>query len=305
MSSDSALPAISLAALPGRRSAVLDLARRLDRAGVPGIYAPSMGDASLSLCLSIAHETEQIAVATAIEPIYRHLPQTLAATAAYLHEVSSGRFSLGLGVSHVPALGDLVERSSGKPLTDMREFVGALRAAEERSGPLPPVILATLRDRMLDLALETADGAVWANAARSHIGSQIARIPDHDFFVGCMIPTVVDADVDAARAVHRKTLWMYVRLPNYRNYWSAAGYADEMAEIEQAIAARDRDRVTAVMTDAWVDDVTLSGDATAIRDGVAAWRDAGVPTPILVPSSTSGGQAKAVAELLDALGVGE
>jgi hypothetical protein len=35
-----------------------------------------------------------------------------------------------------------------------------------------------------------------------------------------------------------------------------------------------------------------------VRDGVEAWFDAGV-TPIVVPSSTSGGQAKAVAELLE------
>ena len=53
------------------------------------------------------------------------------------------------------------------------------------------------------------------------------------------------------------------------------------------------------MSDAWLDDCTLSGPADRIRDGVEAWFDAGV-TPIVVPSSTSGGQAKAVAELVDA-----
>jgi hypothetical protein len=36
-----------------------------------------------------------------------------------------------------------------------------------------------------------------------------------------------------------------------------------------------------------------------VRDGVEAWFEAGV-TPIVVPSSTSGGQAKAAAELFDA-----
>jgi hypothetical protein len=53
------------------------------------------------------------------------------------------------------------------------------------------------------------------------------------------------------------------------------------------------------MSDAWLDDCTLSGPAGRVRDGVEAWFDAGV-TPIVVPSSTSGGQASAVAELFDA-----
>jgi hypothetical protein len=39
-----------------------------------------------------------------------------------------------------------------------------------------------------------------------------------------MIPTVIDDDLEAARARNRKTLQGYVALPNYRNYWIEAGY---------------------------------------------------------------------------------
>jgi hypothetical protein len=119
------------------------------------------------------------------------------------------------------------------------------------------------------------------------------------FFVGNMIPTVIDDDLEAARAKNRSTLRGYVALPNYRNYWIDAGYEEEMRAAERAIAARDADGVLAAMSDAWLDDCTLSGPASRVRDGVAAWMDAGV-TPIVVPSSTSGGQAAAVAELFDA-----
>ena len=41
-------------------------------------------------------------------------------------------------------------------------------------------------------------------------------------------------------------------------------------------------------------------DASDVREGVEAWIDAGVTTPILVPSSTSGGQLKALDELFSA-----
>jgi hypothetical protein len=34
-----------------------------------------------------------------------------------------------------------------------------------------------------------------------------------------------------------------------------------------------------------------------VREGVEAWQAAGVRTPVLVPSSTSGGQLKALEEI--------
>ena len=54
------------------------------------------------------------------------------------------------------------------------------------------------------------------------------------------------------------------------------------------------------MSDRWLDDCTLSGSASRVRDGIDAWFDAGVTSPIVVPSSTSGGQVKAFSELFDA-----
>ena len=121
----------------------------------------------------------------------------------------------------------------------MRDYVGAMRAAGDRIGELPPIVLATLRDRMVALAAEVADGAVWANASRSHMAREPrGRIPEErrakGFFVGNMIPTVIDDDREAAAAINRRTLSGYVALPNYRNYWKAAGYDEEMDAIEDA-----------------------------------------------------------------------
>jgi alkanesulfonate monooxygenase SsuD/methylene tetrahydromethanopterin reductase-like flavin-dependent oxidoreductase (luciferase family) len=154
---------------------------------------------------------------------------------------------------------------------------------------------------MLQLALEIADGAVWANGSRRYLPEQLraAGVPD-GFFVGNMVPTVIDDDRAAARAVNRKTLTGYVALPNYRNYWKEAGYVEEMEGIERALAAGDRDAVATCMTDEWLDDCTLSGSATEVRDGVEAWFDAGATMPIVVPSSTSGGQLKAIEEIFAA-----
>jgi hypothetical protein len=54
------------------------------------------------------------------------------------------------------------------------------------------------------------------------------------------------------------------------------------------------------MSDRWLADATLFGPAAAVRDGVALWHEAGITTPILVPSSATGNQLKAVEEIFTA-----
>jgi hypothetical protein len=115
-----------------------------------------------------------------------------------------------------------------------------------------------------------------------------------------MIPTCISDDRAAAAAVMRKTLRGYAALPNYQNYWIEAGYEQEMRDVQQAIAARDSDGLARAMSDRWLRDATLFGPASEVREGFEAWLAAGVKTPILVPSSTSGGQMKAIEELLAA-----
>ncbi|MAT06032.1 MAG: hypothetical protein CL424_13420, partial [Acidimicrobiaceae bacterium] len=258
---------------------------------------------ALGLCLSIAHATETLHVGTSIQPIYLQHPVALATSATYLHEVSGGRFRLGVGVTHGPVVKRLgVE--TGKPLSDMREYVTTMRSTAERMGDLPPVDLATLRDKMVELSVEVGDGAVWANASRSRMAHSLTKVPDDrladGFRIGNMIPTVIDDDLEAARARNRATLKGYVALPNYRNYWIDAGYADEMHAAQAALEAKDDAALMLAMSDDWLDDCTLSGSAGRVRDGIEAWFDAGVTDPIVVPSSTSGGQAKAVEELFAA-----
>jgi alkanesulfonate monooxygenase SsuD/methylene tetrahydromethanopterin reductase-like flavin-dependent oxidoreductase (luciferase family) len=296
-------PAVSLAAVPGRRQATLELARRIEAEGFSGIYCPSFGD-GLGLCEALALVTKEIRFGTAIANIYTRHPFDYAQTASLVHELSGGRFVFGVGVSHGPAhqrLGLQV----GKPLSDMRRFVERLRAASQQgAGELPPVVLATLRKRMVALAGEIADGCVWANGARSHMEESLAVLSAEQrhgsFFIGNMIPTCIDDDREAAAAVMRRVLTGYVALPNYRHYWIEAGYEEEMRAIEEALATGQQDRVASLMSDRWLSDVTLYGPATAVREGVEAWYAAGVNTPILVPSSTRGGQMKAFEELFEA-----
>ena len=292
-------PAVSLVAVPGRRGATLEAAREIERRGFPAIFAPSVFS-NMSLCEALAHVTERIVFGTSIAPIYARTVGDFAQSAAFMHEVSKGRFRFGIGVSHAPAHVRMGV-TPGKPLGDIRNFVAKLRA-HEGIGALPPVILATLRKQMIALAGEIADGMVFANGARSHMASSLAALPagrrgDPAFFIGNMVPTCISDDIEAAKAVNRRTLTHYALLPNYRNYWKEAGYVEEMEAIEKAIAEKRMDDVPKYLTDAWLADCTLFGPAKRVRDELEAWYAAGIRTPIVVPSSAAGNQMKAIEEM--------
>ena len=293
------LPAVSLAAVPGRRAKMIEVAQELERKGFPGIYGPSLGD-SLSLCNAIALSTKTIEIGTSITPIYTRNIVDFAQTAGLLHEISEGRFRFGVGVSHAPAM-NRMGITQGKPLADMKQFVEDLKSVP-RVGDMPPIILATLRKKMIQLAEAIGDGMVFANGARSHMADSLSVLKSEsraadNFFIGNMIPTCISDDKDAAAAVNRKTLTSYAFLPNYRNYWKAAGYQEEMESIELAIKAKDYALIPNLMSDKWLSDVTLYGSAGEVKEGLSKWYESGLKTPILVPSSPQGGQFQAFQEL--------
>ena len=219
---------------------------------------------NMSMCEALAWQTEKIPFATSIVPIYQRTMIDFCQSAAMMHEVSGGRFSLGIGIAHGPSYVRMGV-TPGKPLADTRAFIEKFRA-ETSFGPLPPIIVAALRNKMVALAGELAEGVVFANVCRSHMDKSLAALPaakrnDPDFFIGNMIPTCISDDVEAAKAVNRRTLTRYASLPNYRNYWKEAGYVEEMTAIEKALAeGRKRRR-------AEVPDRQVAGRQHAVRPG--------------------------------------
>jgi len=295
------LPAISLVAVPGRRRQTLEIARDIERRGFSGIYMPSRWS-NMAQCTGLAFATERIPFGTAIAPIYAQTAEEFAMSAAYIHEVSGGRFRFGIGVAHGPThqrLGITV----GKPLADTRAFVDKL-SSYDGIGPLPPIVLAALRKRMVALAAEIAQGVLFANASLSHMAESLSVVPagkrnDPDFLVGNMLPVCI-SDEGAALALHRHRLIRYTLLPNYRNYWKEAGYVDEMTAIETAVAENRRDDIPKYLPDRWIADNTLYGPPSKVRDQLSAWYAAGCNTPVLVPNSVNGNQLTALQEIFTA-----
>src|SRR5260370_25965839 len=101
---------------------------------------------------ALALATERLVFGPAIAPIYARTVEDFAQSAAFIHEVSGGRFRFGIGVAHAPShlrMGVTV----GKPLADIRAFVAMFRA-HDGFGALPPIILPALRKAMVALAGE-------------------------------------------------------------------------------------------------------------------------------------------------------
>lgn len=298
------MPAVALVAVPGRRRKMIELAQEIERRGYAGLFCPSLG-ANMSLCEALAWNTSTIPFCTAIAPIYARTVSDFAASAAFMHEVSAGRFSLGIGIAHGPSHVRMGV-TPGKPLADTRGFVERY-LAQDGTGPQAPIVLAAMRKRMVALAGEISHGVIFANACYSHMPASLAALPaakrdDPSFMIADMIPTCISDDINAAKAVNRRTLTSYAFLPNYRNYWKEAGYEQEMLDIERAIDEGRRDDVPKMLTDRWLEDVTLFGTANQVRDKVEAWEATGLRTVVLVPSSAAGNQLVAMEEMFKAFG---
>ena len=296
-------PAVALVAVAGRRKATLEFAQQIEKEGFSGLYCQSVGD-GLGLCEALALVTHEIPFGTSIANMYTRHPYDYAQTAALIHEISGGRFRFGIGISHGPVHKRL-KLQPGKPLADVRQFLQDMQAGLPKNDSLPPIILATLRKAMAQLSAEISQGAVWANAARSHMATSLSFLPpekmqDDDFFVGNMIPTVITEDKAAAAKVLRRTLSSYVRLPNYQQYWIEAGFEEEMRDIQQAVANKEDDKIPSLMSDRWLQETTLYGSVSEVREGVEAWYDTGLKTPIIVPSSANGNQMVALQETIEA-----
>jgi len=146
---------------------------------------------------------------------------------------------------------------------------------------------------------------VFANAALSYLPQSLSVLPaakrgDPGFFIGNRIRTCICDDEAEAKVVLRRTVTNYALMPNYRNYWKEAGYAEEMTAIERAVAEGREDQISRYLPDRWLADIALFGPSAKIREGVEKWREAGITTPVLVPLSADGDQRTAIRQVFAA-----
>lgn len=266
----------------------LSFASRVEQLGYGTLWVPeSAGREPFSLVGLLAGGTSSIGLGTAIVSIWGHDAQSTRMAALTLQEATGGRFTLGLGVSHLHLAQKLRGHVYERPLTHMREYLEAYRAAKYK-GPMPAgmpeplLILAALRERMLTLAATAADGAfpylvttgrvTWIREVLDLAATMAGR--DERPILAVSLPVVLETDPVAARSAARQYLMPYLRTPNYQTAWAEQGF--EAADWEQP----GSDRLVDAMV-AW-------GDVDALRARLGEVLAAGADHVALIPLTPSG-----------------
>jgi probable F420-dependent oxidoreductase len=259
-------------------------ARRVDELGFGTLWVPeTVGREPFALLGLLAAETTSLRLGTSLVSIWGHDAQTTRMAALTLQEATGGRFVLGLGVSHPHLAERLRGHTYDRPVTRMREFLGAYRSAVYK-GPMPegwtepPVILAALRERMLALAAAAADGAfpylVTAERLAWTRSVLDAASVDHRPVLAVSLPAVLETDAAAARAAARGYLAPYLRTPAYQAGWEPQGFA-----------AADWEKPG---SDRLVDAMVAWGDAEALHDRIAELVAAGADHVAVIPLAPDG-----------------
>src|SRR3954449_1769547 len=295
---------------PGRSlDSALDRARLADELGFDGVYTTHIaGRDSLTVLAMYASATERVRLGTGVVPIFSRTPAAMAQTAATIDEFSGGRMVLGLGVSHKITVENWFGAKIEKPVTQMREYAGIVRAILQGEAPPEgqyfntrfqfmgysarpalPIYIAALSPNMLRLAGEIGDGVMLWLCNPQYIrdvvvpsvreGRERAGKSLDGFEIVPAITVARTDDVEAARATMRQELVTYASLPFYRAMLERSGFGDDLAAFDGGIQAGDVERAKAGLSDGLLESLAGIGSAAEVRAAVERYRDAGATWP--------------------------
>jgi probable F420-dependent oxidoreductase len=245
-------------------AAAAAFARRVEGWGYGALWIPeAVGREVFSASAWLLANTSTLIVASGIANIYARDACSAAAANLGLNEQSGGRFLLGLGVSHIPLVEGVRRHEYGKPVPTMRAYLRAMAESPFKSvapAAPPKTILAALGPKMLELAATSADGAHPYNVTPEH--TRRARgLLGADKLLCVEQAAILESNPDTARAIARRFLAVYLRLPNYVENWKRLGFTDADT------GAGGSDRL--------IDAVVAWGDLPAIRERIDAHYQAG------------------------------
>ncbi len=289
---------------PGRDlPPAVELVQRAEALGYESVWVThGLGRDSFLVLQAYGAATTKIGLGNGVVPIYPRHPVAMAQAALTLAELTRERFRLGIGVSHRSSMEAMLGVALESPLDVMREYVavlrGALGAGTAFEGthfrvrwsmgvpvrpPAPPVLLAALSPRMLELAGEIADGAVLWLTPPAYVrevavpalarGRERAGKSLDGFEIVAAVPLAITHDRTAALAAFRAELTRYLQQPFYRAMLERAGFGE-------ALAAFDQDGQTPTEL---AEALGAVGEADAAHVYVQAYRDAGVTVPAVRP----------------------
>ena len=228
----------------GTRATIDDVVARakgVEAAGLDNVWLANIFsfDAITTLAI-IGRETTRIGLGTAVTPTYPRHPTAIAQQAMTTQAASSGRFTLGIGLSHKVVIENMLGFSYDQPAKHMREYLKVLMPLvrgeacdfdgeqyrvhglklDIQGGTNLPVVIAALGPSMLKLAAELSDGTntwmVGPKTMEGHIIKSLRQAGLSSPRVVGGFPVLLTNKPDDARAELGKMLTVYGQLPSYR-----------------------------------------------------------------------------------------
>jgi F420-dependent oxidoreductase-like protein len=303
------------------RDSILALARDAEALGYDAIWVSELYSFDAFTTLThIACGTERIRLGTNIANIYARSPAMLASTAASLDQLSGGRLILGIGVSGPQVIEGWHGVPYDRPLRRTRETIEivrrivsgdrlvyegevfrvtqGLKLINKPLRPDLPVYVAALGPRNVELTAEMADGWLPTFFSPAHAREVFGMALDAGLArrspalgpleIAPFVPAFA-GDVSTARDVLRWAIGFYVGGMGSRekNFYNALvrryGWVAEAERIQELFLSGDKAGAIAAVPDALVDAVCLAGDEARLRDGLAAYEEAGCTALVVGP----------------------
>jgi alkanesulfonate monooxygenase SsuD/methylene tetrahydromethanopterin reductase-like flavin-dependent oxidoreductase (luciferase family) len=282
---------------------LVQLAREAEQAGFSGVYVPEASNDALMCCYAIAKDTSRIQIGTWIVNIYLREPTLCAAATEMVQDAADGRFILGLGVSHRPALearGIKMGNARDRLRHDTDIIRKTLNGETEMFGmkfrqPKKPVPIyyAALALETARLGGELADGLMLylctpermrRSAEAAHEEAQKHRRKPSAVTITVGLPVFLHNDLKRAYSAAQRGLSFYGALPFYNRLLARSGFEGPASKIMDAAKRRDADAMTAAVTEEMVDALALVGSEARCGERLEQYRRAGAEVPIMVPN---------------------
>jgi probable F420-dependent oxidoreductase len=286
---------------------IIDLCAWAEDEGFDDAWLGEHTDPDVFVTLGVAAlRTTRLRLGTAITALGPRSVPVLAAAASTMAQLGPRRFVLGVGVSNPLVVERWNGVPPGPPLRRARESVSLLRsllAGEEsdfegqsvRSHGYrlqhppeyrPPVVLAAMNVRMLELAGEIADGVFLnflpldavplAIEAVTRGADRAGRDMLPELFLS--IPTEVTDDAEEARRAFANVLDFYLRLPPYQLVLEWYGFSEDAARARNSRAATASASQMPIASEALCRAVSAIGTVEHCRARFRAYSDAGIGT---------------------------
>lgn len=306
----------------------LTIARHFCARGYQEVWLAEVNSAdSYALAGALSQVVPGTRIGTGVVPLATRSVMVHALAAATLHELTGGRFALGLGISSENIVRDWAGQPFDKPVTRMREALTALRRALRgekvslsgetltmRNFRLPtkpdgnvPLLVGALNQNMLRLAGAMADGVVLNMVPEQALARVLAEVrrgaeeagrdPNSLEVVARLHVALANSEREG-RDVVRRAFGPYVATEGYGRFFTWLGLGEDVQKVREALARRDRVGVAKAMSDALCDAIGVTGALEHVERRIRAYAELGVDVCVINPIRSAPDEQRATYERL-------